>query len=123
MVQEKGNDGLRSANLIYLHSQRREDPNLERKGVTLKNAGEIDDFENDNSYEETKEKNATKKETITGKIKKSLKVDKEIKVTTSIINTRYNANDKKNSASFGRSCRLRSHSEIKAKVTVKVSSS
>jgi hypothetical protein len=94
-VQEKGAEALRTTNITYLHNQRREEPNMERKGVRLRNAGEIDEREytqeeEDDHVEDNNNNKASKKDTSKGKVKKSLKVDKEIKVTTTIVKQKSN---------------------------------
>ena len=121
-MHEKGADALRSTNITYLHNQRREEPNLERKGVRLRNAGEIDEREYTQEQEDGQEednKKAPKKDTSKGKVKKSLKVDKEIKVTTTIVKQKNNSK-KKAAAVKGKGSRSRSNSAAKAKVFVKV---
>lgn len=64
------------------------EPNLERKGVHLKNAGEFlsqDDRPQDGAPADNQTKTGAKKDKSKEQIKKSLKVDKEIKVTTTIV--------------------------------------
>lgn len=124
-VQEKGAEALRTTNITYLHNQRREEPNMERKGVRLRNAGEIDEREytqeeEDDHVEDNNNNKAPKKDTSKGKVKKSLKVDKEIKVTTTIVKQKSNSKKKKPAAVKAKASRSRSNSAAKAKVFVKV---
>jgi Telomere-binding protein beta subunit (TEBP beta) len=116
-VQEKGAEALRAQNINYLHNQRREEPNLEKKDAAAKLRNAASEHEESGIEVVTKVNNggsapAKKGESAT-KVKKSLKVDKEIKVTTTIVKAKpqSKATDKK-----------KAQSKSKPKVVAKIKS-
>ena len=122
-VQEKGAEALRSTNITYLHHQRKEEPNLERKGFRLRNAGEADS-DSQEALEISSDKKTSKKDNSKGKVKKSLKVDKEIKVTTTIVKGRNRSakKDNKKAPASKKGSKSASVKKSKSKIVIKPSS-